>query len=89
MWHFEERGQGRPLVLLHGIGMSSLAWSPVMARLSQGRRVLAFDAAGLGKTPPLPAGVAPGLLMAVDGLLMSQVADTPATRSAPLNARHC
>lgn len=59
MWHFEERGQGRPLVLLHGIGMSSLAWSPVMDRLAQGRRVLAFDTAGFGQTPPLPAGVAP------------------------------
>lgn len=25
MWHFTEQGQGRPLVLLHGIGMSGAA----------------------------------------------------------------
>lgn len=43
MWHCEERGQGRPLVLLHGIGMSSFAWSPVMGQLASQRRVLAFD----------------------------------------------
>jgi pimeloyl-ACP methyl ester carboxylesterase len=59
MWHFEERGQGRPLVLLHGIGMSSFAWTPVMDRLAQERRVLAFDTAGFGKTPPLPSGTPP------------------------------
>ena len=59
MWHFEEQGQGRPLVLLHGIGMSSFAWSPVMTRLAAQRRVIAFDTAGFGKTPPLPAGTPP------------------------------
>lgn len=59
MWHFEEQGQGRPLVLLHGIGMSSFAWAPVMARLARERRVLAFDTAGFGQTPPLPQGALP------------------------------
>jgi pimeloyl-ACP methyl ester carboxylesterase len=71
MWHFEEQGQGRPLVLLHGIGMSSFAWTPVMDRLAQERRVLAFDTAGFGKTPPLPARVAPTVPNLVRALLDS------------------
>jgi len=54
-WHHLDEGQGRPLVLLHGIGMSSRAWSPVMASLAGHRRVLAFDVAGFGRSPLLPA----------------------------------
>ncbi len=54
-WHHVDEGQGRPLVLLHGIGMSSRAWAPVMASLAAHRRVLAFDVAGFGRSPMLPA----------------------------------
>ncbi len=53
MWHTVEQGQGRPLVLLHGIGMSSAAWKPVMSSLARQRRVIAFDVAGFGLTPSL------------------------------------
>lgn len=52
-WHCVERGHGRPLVLLHGIGMSHTAWMPVIDRLADHRRVLAFDIPGFGRTPPL------------------------------------
>jgi pimeloyl-ACP methyl ester carboxylesterase len=69
MWHCEQKGQGRPLVLLHGIGMSSFAWSPVMDLLAAERRVLAFDTAGFGKTPMLPAGVLPTVPNLVKALL--------------------
>lgn len=54
-WHHTDEGRGRPLVLLHGIGMSSRAWLPVIANLSAQRRVLAFDVAGFGRSPMLPA----------------------------------
>ncbi len=51
-WHCVESGAGRPLVLLHGIGMSHHVWLTVLERLaSQGRRVLAFDLPGFGRTP--------------------------------------
>ncbi|RZL03363.1 MAG: alpha/beta hydrolase [Rubrivivax sp.] len=69
MWHCEEQGQGRPLILLHGIGMSSFAWSPVMHLLAKHRRVLAFDTAGFGKTPELPGGVLPTVPNLVSALL--------------------
>lgn len=60
-WHHADQGRGRVLVLLHGIGMSHQAWSPVMNLLAAQRRVLAFDIAGFGGTPPLPPGLEPTL----------------------------
>lgn len=60
-WHVLDRGRGRPLVLLHGLGMTHAAWAPVMDRLSAERRVLAFDVAGFGLSPSLPAGQTPDL----------------------------
>src|SRR5689334_8249572 len=53
-WHCIDRGIGRPLVLLHGIGMSHHVWLNVIDRLAaEGRRVLAFDLPGFGLTPAL------------------------------------
>lgn len=54
-----ERGTGRPLVLLHGIGSAAAAWEPVMDRLAAERRVLAYDLPGFGSSPPLPDHVEP------------------------------
>jgi len=59
VWHSSETGAGRPLVLLHGIGMSHAAWNPVVPYLCLTRRVIAFDTAGFGLTPPLPATALP------------------------------
>lgn len=53
IWHHIEKGQGRPLILLHGIGMNGEAWGPVFDRLAQQRRVIAVDIAGFGRTPAL------------------------------------
>lgn len=58
-WHFTEQGRGRPLVLLHGFGMTCDAWKPVLPLLAQERRVFAFDIPGFGATPSLPSQVAP------------------------------
>jgi pimeloyl-ACP methyl ester carboxylesterase len=71
MWHYCESGAGQPLILLHGIGMSHAAWSPVISSLRQTRRVIAFDIAGFGATPPLPRGVPPTVGNLVDGLEQS------------------
>jgi pimeloyl-ACP methyl ester carboxylesterase len=59
VWQYSEAGSGRPLVLLHGIGMSRAAWNPVLPHLCRSRRVITFDVAGFGSTPPLPAGTLP------------------------------
>lgn len=68
MWNYSETGSGRPLILLHGIGMSHGAWRAVTPYLAANRRVIAFDVAGFGSTPPLPDGIPPTVSNLVDGL---------------------
>jgi pimeloyl-ACP methyl ester carboxylesterase len=46
--HYRELGEGRPLVLLHGLGDSSATWNLVAPELARTRRVLAPDLAGHG-----------------------------------------
>ena len=58
-WHYKDVGHGPPLILLHGIGMSHAAWKNVIHHLANTRRVLAFDIAGFGKTPPMPDNIQP------------------------------
>ena len=77
-WFHVEQGQGRPLVLLHGIGMSHVAWQPVMSLLARERRIIAVDIAGFGQTPALAGTVTEDAL--VDGLkqtLLSLGIDEP------------
>lgn len=71
MWHHYQAGNGRPIILLHGIGMSQIAWKPVLPLLSRERRVIAFDTAGFGLTPPLPPGTLPTIPNLVAGLAAS------------------
>src|SRR5437868_6155926 len=68
MWRYNETGAGRPLILLHGIGMSHTAWTAVTPFLRPTRRVIAFDIAGFGLTPPLPEGTRPTIANLVEGL---------------------
>lgn len=68
MWHYRETGSGRPLILLHGIGMSHVVWNAVTPHLAATRRVIAFDIAGFGSTPALPDGISPTAANLVDSL---------------------
>ena len=67
-WYYHDAGSGPPLILLHGIGMSHAAWNAVTPYLRSTRRVIAFDIAGFGRTPPLPRGTAPTVSNLVDAL---------------------
>ena len=58
-WHYTDVGHGPLLILLHGIGMSHFAWKTVINNLANERRVLAFDIAGFGVTPPVPDNIQP------------------------------
>lgn len=51
---FTRRGQGEPLVLLHGIGHRHAAFDPVIDELAQHYDVIAADVPGLGDSPELP-----------------------------------
>jgi len=51
--HFERRGEGEPLLLLHGIGSHGPVWEPVLERLARERDVIAVDLPGFGRSRPL------------------------------------
>lgn len=53
---FERRGNGSPLVLLHGIGHRWQAWEPVLDALAAEHDVIAVDLPGFGQSPLLPEG---------------------------------
>ncbi|WP_241749606.1 alpha/beta fold hydrolase [Rufibacter sediminis] len=56
--HFIRRGEGKPLLLIHGIGGSSRSWELMIDGLAEaGRQVVAVDLPGHGNTPPLPGEV--------------------------------
>lgn len=50
----DRRGEGPPLVLIHGIGARRGAWDPVVDRLAGERETFAIDLPGFGDSPPLP-----------------------------------
>lgn len=54
--HFIRRGDGRPLVLVHGL--SNLHnWDLVVPALAEQREVIAVDLPGFGQSPPLSGSV--------------------------------
>lgn len=52
--HHIRLGQGKPLLLLHGIGGSWRSWDPILDGLSAKRQLIAPDLPGHGQTPSLP-----------------------------------
>lgn len=54
---YERRGQGEPMLLLHGIGHHWQAWEPVLTVLAGSYDVIAVDLPGFGASPRLPDGV--------------------------------
>lgn len=48
--HYEEYGQGSPLVLLHGLGSSCLDWEMQVPALSRHYRVILMDVRGHGRS---------------------------------------
>lgn len=46
--YYVEKGQGEPLILIHGFGSSHFTWSRVMDQMSQHYRVIAPDLLGFG-----------------------------------------
>lgn len=56
---FDRAGEGEPLLLMHGIGMSRSVWRPVIPLLREQRDVIAVDLPGHGTSPPVPAHILP------------------------------
>jgi pimeloyl-ACP methyl ester carboxylesterase len=53
----ERRGEGEPLLLVHGTGGSRMHWRPVVEPLSAQREVLLVDLPDHGASAPVPPGV--------------------------------
>ncbi|HEV2753261.1 MAG TPA: alpha/beta fold hydrolase [Solirubrobacteraceae bacterium] len=56
--HVVQRGEGAPLVLVHGVGASGEIWRRVVGTLARERRVSAADLPGFGASPPAGPGFA-------------------------------
>ena len=49
--YYEKRGEGRPLVLLHGFGAKTYTWNHVVPRLAERYKTISFDLKGFGLSP--------------------------------------
>jgi pimeloyl-ACP methyl ester carboxylesterase len=78
--HHVRRGEGEPLVLVHGLGGSIVVWKPVLDRLAGERDVIALDLPGFGRSPDPGDGFVPTaaeLGEAVSGLCAGLGVDRP------------
>ncbi len=72
--NLERRGNGDPVVLLHGIGGELGVWGPAIEPLSRVRDTIAIDLPGFGSSPaltdvaPTPAALAAAVGALLDGL---------------------
>ena len=55
--NYVRRGEGKPLLLVHGLGSSWRSWQTIMEPLAAKRAVVAIDLPGFGKSPPLAGEV--------------------------------
>ena len=51
-----DHGAGDPVLLIHGVGLQSAAWTPQIEALSRSRRVIAPDLPGHGRNPAEVSG---------------------------------
>ncbi len=63
--HYEERGSGQPVLLLHGYPLDHTLWRAQVEALSDTYRVIAPDLRGHGQSPA-PAGAYPMETLAAD-----------------------
>ena len=72
--HQVERGAGRTLLLIHGLGGSWQSWSPILVALSAEGRVVAIDLPGHGASPAEPGSdTFAGLVDAVERYIDANV----------------
>jgi pimeloyl-ACP methyl ester carboxylesterase len=55
--NYVRRGEGKPLLLVHGLGSSWRSWQTILNPLAAERAVVAIDLPGFGKSPSLAGEV--------------------------------
>ena len=76
--HYRSRGEGDPVLLVHGAGEDASVWEPLAVRLAdEGRRVVAVDLPGHGATTVGPSERMADHVAAV-GAVLDQAVDGPA-----------
>lgn len=75
---FDRRGDGHPLVLLHGLGSRWQVFAPIIDTLAERFEVLSVDLPGFGASAPLPGRTdVAALTDAVQAWLADQGVDRP------------
>lgn len=72
-----ERGSGKPLLFLHGIGGSAASWRWQLDAFSRAYRAIAWDMPGYGASDPLPTATIAGFAQALDQFLGEQQIERP------------
>jgi pimeloyl-ACP methyl ester carboxylesterase len=71
---FERRGEGPPLLLMHGLGSSLRVWDPVRPLLEAHMDIIALDLPGHGGSPPpSPQASSPGALALTIAALLDRL----------------
>ena len=67
------QGQGRPLLLVHGLGGSWRSWGPVLSALAAQREIVAVDLPGHGGSPAeADSGTFAGLAASVERFIQAE-----------------
>jgi len=82
--HYDERGDGRPLLVVHGMASDAATWAPALDELAAaGARAIAYDRRGYGASgAPEPYAATTVQEQSQDaGALLQGLAAAPALRS--------
>lgn len=86
--HSTRHGQGKPLLLVHGLGNTKRSWQPVLPALAAEREVIAVDLPGHGATPAEhDSATFAGLARSLDAFLTDEGLDGIDVVGASLGGR--
>ncbi len=86
--HHIRRGEGKPLVLIHGLGSDHGNWSRILAPLADRREVITPDLPGFGDSPPVPGEpTIAALADAIEAFFERHDLDRPDVVGSSLGAR--
>jgi pimeloyl-ACP methyl ester carboxylesterase len=67
--HYHDRGEGEPVVLVHGLFANLQLWAPIAGPLAQRHRVVTYDLPGHGQAPDVSTIEMSDLVQNLEALL--------------------